>query len=338
VELRSKFATSFAGQVIAVAGAGGFLGSALVRALAREKPQLLVLLDASEHALFELERSLEDFAQCEFVLGSVCNAGLLENVFSHHRPQILFHAAAFKHVGLLEHNPFAAIENNVLGTHTLLQTARRFGIGRFVLVSTDKAVKPHSMMGVSKRIAELITLALSGTDCLASAIRLGNVIGSTGSVIPIFLEQIARGGPVCVTESEVSRYFLTGHEAVEAILAAGRAACDGKVVLPQLGEPVRVADLARFLIGGRGTKLRFTGLLPGEKLHEDLMGDTEERLGTVDGPLTVLSGYRPSIGECAKMLERLTRCVQQRDVRSLLQILREFVPDYRPSRLLQVSA
>ena len=233
-----------------VTGAGGYIGSALAKALAAARPAGLVLLDSSEHNLFGIHRCLEE-AQIphEAILGSVTDAGLLNRLLDRFRPRIVYHAGALKHVSLLELNPLAAVRENALGTYTLAQAAIHHGVRALVLVSTDKAVNPHSIMGASKRVAELTVAALSSGLCRMNAVRLGNVIGSTGSVGPIFLEQISRGGPVTVTHPEVSRYFISLHDTVEAILAAGAAECDGRILLPELGEPVRIADLARFLIG-----------------------------------------------------------------------------------------
>ena len=332
--VRSEFTAAFADQAVCVTGAGGYIGSALVRALAAEPLRSLVLLDSSEQGLFEIQRHMEaEHAQtkCEYVLGRIDDAELVAAVFTRLRPQIVFHAAAFKHVGLLEQNPFAAIRNNALGTHTLLQAALQSEVATFILVSTDKAVHPHSMMGVSKRLAELITLSHSRPAFHSSAVRLANVIGSSGSVVPIFLDQMAKGQPLSVTHAHASRYFLSRDEAVSAILAAGAAACDGKILLPDFGEPVRVADFAAFLSGN----IRFTGLRPGEKLTEDLIGAKETRIGTVPGPLTVIETDTLSKRECEKAVAALSACVAHRDLNLLLETLRELIPEYVPSKLMQ---
>lgn len=187
---RTRFGAAFAGQTVCIAGAGGFIGSALVKALAPEGLRSLILIDSSEYGLFRIQRRMEAAhagVSSIPVLGSIGDDGLLDEVFTRFRPDIVFHAAAFKHVGLLERNPFAAIANNAVGSWTLARSALRHGVSKLVLVSTDKAVRPHSVMGVSKRIAELMTLS-----CGNNAVRLGNVIGSTGSVVPLFLEQIAK--------------------------------------------------------------------------------------------------------------------------------------------------
>jgi FlaA1/EpsC-like NDP-sugar epimerase len=312
---------------VCVAGAGGYIGSALVKALAFEGSRSLILLDSSEYGLFKIQRHMEtehSAVSCQYILGSVGDAGLLEEVFTHLRPEIIFHAAAFKHVGLLERNLFAAIGNNVFGTYTLCKSALRHSVSKLVLVSTDKAVRPHSIMGVSKRVAELVTLSLGG-----NAVRLGNVICSTGSVIPLFLEQIEKGEPLSVTHPEASRYFLSIDETVAAILAAGSAPCKGKILLPKFADPVRIVDLARSL--GGALPIRFTGLGPGEKMTEDLIGPDEAPIGTIDGPLTVLDTRRFSPEECDEAVASLSACIARRDVTGLIEALCRLVPEYTPS-------
>ncbi|MGH9582884.1 MAG: polysaccharide biosynthesis protein [Bryobacteraceae bacterium] len=310
-------------------GAGGYIGSALVKALASQSPGSLVLLDSSERNLFEIQRQVE--TACP-ILGSVENAALLDEVFDRFQPEIIFHAAAFKHVGLLEQNPFAAIRNNALGSYTLARAALRHGVSKFVFVSTDKAVHPHSVMGVSKRIAELLTISLSCASCRINAIRLCNVIGSVGSVIPLFLEQLRKGQPLTVTDPDVSRYFLSTKQAVAAILAAGVACCGGNIFLPKLASPVRIVDLAKLL--GETAPIRFTGLRPGEKLAEDLIGNGEKQIATIDGPLTVIETRRLANAECEQAMEQLAAAVASRNIHQLLQVLSSLVPDYVPSSLM----
>jgi FlaA1/EpsC-like NDP-sugar epimerase len=327
-----KFATAYAGQVVCVAGAGGYIGSTLVKALAPAGLKSLVLVDTSEYGLFEIERWIQTeypAASYECVLGSVDDARLLDDVFSRLHPQTVFHAAAFKHVGLLENNPFAAIRNNALATYTFAQAAPRHGVARFILISTDKAANPHGVMGVSKRIAELFTLSF---DC-TNVIRLGNVIGSPGGVIPLFLEQIEKSQPLSVTHRDASRYFLSKDETVMSILAAGLANCEGKVLLPKFNDPVRIADLARFLIGARTLPIHCTGLKPGEKLTEDLIGRNERKVGLIDGPLTVVETNGLSRAETREAVHRLSTAVADRDADRLLEALCTFVPEYVPSRL-----
>lgn len=338
----NEFARCFTGQVVCVTGAAGDIGSALARALAPQKLHRMVLLDSSEHGLFELQRQIEAAhpqAPCEFTLGSVDDRDLLDEVFRRLRPDIVFHAAAFKHIALLENNPFAAIRNNALGTDALVRAAWDHGISNFVLLSTDKAVNPHSVMGISKRIAELITLSLSCSRFRASAIRLVNVIGSRGSVVPIFLDQIANGRPLSVTHMQAARYFLSREEAVSAILAAGASACDGKILVPQWTPMLRIADLAGFLAKAYAkneiSPLCVTGLKPGEKLIEDLIGKDEAPIGTVEGGLTVIKTKRLPVSACEEAVARLAACVADRNQSQLFRCLCRLVPEYVPSELMR---
>ena len=338
-----RFASAVAGQPVLVTGAGGYIGSALAMALAAAGPARLVLLDSSEHNLFGIQQRLEaaqGHLPHEAILGSVTDADLLSRLFSRFRPNIVYHAAALKHVPLLELNPLAAVRNNALGTYTLARAALQQDVRALVLVSTDKAANPHSIMGASKRLAELTVAALSGPQCRMNAVRLGNVIGSTDSVVPIFREQIARRGPVTVTHPEVSRYFMSLGEAVEAILAAGAAECAGRILLPALGEPERIADLARFLIraaadgSGNEIPIRFIGLRPGEKIKEDLIFQTEVRDGSAMGPLDVILTPSPAPAELHGRMEQLACHVATGDVAELIGTISAMVPEYKPSSLI----
>jgi FlaA1/EpsC-like NDP-sugar epimerase len=321
---------------ILVTGAGGYIGSALVKALAALQPGSLVMLDSSEQNLFELRRSVSGHA----LLGSVEDSALLDEVFARFRPQIVFHAAAHKHVELLEWNPFAAVRNNVLGTYALAQAAIRHGSRSFVLVSTDKAVHPHSVMGVSKRIAELLIVSLSRASCRMNAVRLGNVLGSTGSVLPIFLDQMAQGKPITITHPEASRYFLSLDETIAAILAASSLTTGGNVLLPAFGVPLLVTELAQSLLEpGKQLNVEYIGLRPGEKLTEDLVGPDELLDQTSDGPLTTaLQTPKFSLEECEMIVRRLTECVSNRNASGLLETLMSVVPEYQPSRVMMESA
>ena len=328
-----------AGRCVLVTGAGGYIGSAVVRAIVSSEPRCIVLLDSSEYNLFAIKRDLESaggHVPHEAFLGTVVDADLLDDIFSRFHPEIIYHAAAFKHVPLLELNPIAAVQNNAIGTWALAQAAVRGGASTFVLISTDKAVNPHSVLGVSKRIAELAVVALSSAACRMSAIRLVNVIGSGGSVVPLFLAQIAQGQLVTVTHPEASRWFLSLGETVEAILACGAAACEGRIFVPEVGEPVRIAELARFLIhsAGKEVPIQFTGLRPGDKLTEELTYQTEARDGFVEGGLEVVKTSKLRRAEMGDVMERLSRCIAGRDGPGLVEVLLSVVPEYEPSELV----
>jgi FlaA1/EpsC-like NDP-sugar epimerase len=322
------FSSDHAGRSVLVTGAGGYIGSALVKSIAAAGPSRIVLLDSAEHNLFQIQQQLKS---CEPVLGRVDDVNLLDDIFARFQPEIVYHAAAFKHVPLLEGNSIAAVRNNAIGTYKLAQAALRHGTPKLILISTDKAVNPHSVMGVSKRIAELAVVTLS-----MNAIRLGNVIGSTGSVVPLFLKQIKERVPVTVTHPEATRWFMSLNETVAAILAAGAAQVEGRILIPELGAPTLIADLAAFLIGpGAEIPIVFTGCRPGDKLAEELVYKTETKEGTVPGPLQAIGTCKLPPAELEEIMKRLSDCVASYDVPALIRTLCSVVPEYVPSGILR---
>jgi FlaA1/EpsC-like NDP-sugar epimerase len=280
-----------AGRTVLITGAGGSIGSELCRQVARYKPARLVLYEQSEFNLYSIEQELtEDFPQIELVrlIGDVKDLDHLRQTFTRWRPQVVFHAAAYKHVPLMEeHNAWAALRNNTLGTYHAALAAAEAGVERFVLISTDKAVNPTNVMGATKRAAEMVisSLAAQHAGTKFMAVRFGNVLGSSGSVIPKFKEQIARGGPVTVTHPDIIRYFMTIPEAARLVLQAAAIGESGQVLVLDMGEPVKIVDLARDLIRLAGhtpdeIAIEFTGLRPGEKLFEELLVSAEGSLPT----------------------------------------------------------
>jgi len=282
--------TLFTGRAVLVTGAGGSIGSELCRQVLVGKPTKLVLFELSELALYTIEMELRDLAHTAGtevvpVLGSVTDARLVRKVLGGHAINVVLHAAAYKHVPLVEANPLAGLANNVLGTSTLAREAREVGVERFILISSDKAVRPTNVMGASKRLAELVVqdLAERSKGTVFAMVRFGNVLGSSGSVIPLFQDQIARGGPVTVTHTKVTRYFMTVQEAVRLVLRATSFARGGEVFVLDMGTPVTIRKLARHVIEASGYTVRdatapdgdieivITGLRPGEKLHEELL-------------------------------------------------------------------
>jgi FlaA1/EpsC-like NDP-sugar epimerase len=279
-------ATYVKGKTVLVTGAGGSIGSELCRQLARLGAARIVLVDKGESALFEIERELVDERDFTAAIPVLANSGeraKMRQVFERYRPQVLFHAAAYKHVGMLEANPMQAVSNNVLGTRALAEVAVEFGVERFVLISTDKAANPKNVMGQSKAVCEWIIESFAlhpEVDTRFVAVRFGNVLGSSGSVIPIFRRQIERGGPVTVTNAEMTRFFMTIPEASSLVMQAGAMGGRGQVYVLDMGEPVRILDLARQMIrlSGRNESeipIVFTGARAGEKVHEVLWNEGE---------------------------------------------------------------
>jgi FlaA1/EpsC-like NDP-sugar epimerase len=331
-----------AGKTVLVTGAAGSIGSELCRQLAAQRPQALVLFDRHENGMFALEMELRmRFPEVAFepVLGDILLEDQLRSVFAAHRPEIVFHAAAYKHVPMAELNVLEAVRNNVLGTRNVAQAAIAHGAREFVLVSTDKAVRPTSVMGVTKRIAEMVVQGLQNGCCAFIAVRFGNVLGSNGSVVPLFRDQIARGGPVTVTHPDVTRYFMTIPEAVQLILQAATIGHGGEVLILEMGEPVRILDLARQMIRLSGfepdedIEIVFTGLRPGEKLAEELLDDGEEVASTYHDRIKIVR--RVAVASRPELwLARLQEAVASGDTSGAVHLLQTLVPAYRPSALL----
>lgn len=276
-------------KVVMVTGAGGSIGSELCRQIIKHQPKMLVLFEMSEFALYSIDRELQDTSvQLVAVLGSVTNQTKLEQILQQYQVQTVYHAAAYKHVPLVEANPFEGIYNTSIGTQRSVDAAVNQGVEIFILISTDKAVRPTNVMGASKRMAELYCQGLAATkpQTQISIVRFGNVLGSSGSVVPLFKKQIAQGGPVTVTDPEVTRYFMTIPEAAQLVIQAGAMGTGGDVFLLDMGEPVKIVDLAKQMVRLSGLRavdehgigdieIRFTGLRPGEKLYEELLIDAE---------------------------------------------------------------
>jgi FlaA1/EpsC-like NDP-sugar epimerase len=291
-------------EVVLVTGAGGSIGSELCRQIARVRPALLVLIDHAEGNLFEIRRELEEarhFRNVVAVLADCKDATRMREVFLQYRPGAVFHAAAYKHVGLMEENPVAAVQNNAVATRLVAQAAADAGAKRFVLVSTDKAVRPATVMGASKAMAEWAVEGLQRRhpESVFATVRFGNVLGSSGSVVPIFRKQIAAGGPVTVTDPRMTRYFMTIPEAVQLIIRAGSLAHGGEIFVLDMGEPVKIIDLARNMIRLSGQEpdvdiaIEIIGPRPGEKVHEDLFNPDERSRPT--GAEKIVAAERPPL-------------------------------------------
>ena len=326
------------GQAVMVTGAGGSIGSELCRQIARFSPARLVLFEQSEFALYSIEQDLQQLFPALNIIclvGDVRDADRVDEVMQLHQPGVVFHAAAYKHVPLMErHNAWQAVRNNVLGTWTVARAAQQHGVAKFVMISTDKAVNPTNVMGASKRLAEMVCQALqpSGTTRFVM-VRFGNVLGSTGSVIPKFRAQIARGGPITVTHPDITRYFMSIPEAAQLVLQAGLMGQGGEIFVLDMGDPVKIVDLAKDLIHLSGfneeeIKIEFTGLRPGEKLYEELLADSEHSLPTPHPKLRIAQARHTDAAWLAQLLEwTATTAMPDDQVRSALtRWVFEYVP------------
>ncbi len=328
------------GAVVMITGAGGSIGSEMCRQVCRFGPSKLLLVEQAENALFQIHRELrESFPEIALVpqIADICDTRRMEALFARFRPNVVFHAAAHKHVPMMEWNAGEAIKNNVFGTRKVADLADQYGAQSFVMISTDKAVNPTSVMGVSKRVAEIYIQSLSQrSKTKFITVRFGNVLGSNGSVVPIFQEQIARGGPVTVTHPEMKRYFMTIPEASQLVLQAGAMGAGGEIFVLDMGEPVKIVDLARDLITlsglrpGEDIEIAFAGIRPGEKLFEELAAD-DEHADKTKHPKIFVGRFRPYDWELVeKGLTALHECSDGADDERVRACFRELVPEYSP--------
>jgi O-antigen biosynthesis protein WbqV len=334
------------GRRVMVTGAGGSIGSELVRQIAARGPAELVLLDNAEFALYAIDREVEEGwpgLERAAAIGDVRDRARLDGLMASHRPEIVFHAAALKHVPLLESNPSEGVLTNAVGTRNVADAAVAAGVATFVLISTDKAVNPTNVLGASKRVAEMLcqTLDTAGGTTRFVTVRFGNVLGSSGSVVPLFQRQLASGGPITVTHPEVTRYFMTIREAVELVLQAsvlaGNDAERGGILVLEMGEPVRIQDMARRMIRLAGKRpdadirIEFTGLRPGEKLFEELFHAEEKASETAIAGIKLARSRAADIAALRAELDRLESLAISGDEEALLAALRALVPEYRPA-------
>ncbi len=334
------------GNCMMVTGAGGSIGSELCRQILRFKPGKLVLLEASELALYKMEQELmADFpdTRLEFMAGDVRDRARIDQIFAEHKPEVVFHAAAYKHVPLMENqNAWQAVRNNVYGSWCVASASQRHGAKRFVLISTDKAVNPTNVMGASKRLAEIVCQGLQQPLATEEAgtrfvmVRFGNVLGSTGSVIPKFREQLAKGGPLTVTHPEITRYFMSIPEAAQLVLQAGLMGKGGEIFVLDMGEPVKIVDLARDLIRLSGLKeeevgIEFTGLRPGEKLYEELLADSELTLETHHPKLRIAQARPVAREDVDEVLQWVCEFQHIPETAEVRRKLKQWVPEYTPA-------
>jgi FlaA1/EpsC-like NDP-sugar epimerase len=328
------------GRVVLVTGAGGSIGSEICRQVMTFDPAALVLVERAENALFEIHRELlasHPGARIEPILADISDEARIRALFDARKPDAVFHAAAHKHVPMMEWNAEEAIANNVFGTKIVADAAREHGASTFVLISTDKAVNPSSVMGASKRVAEMYVQSLRGSGTRFVTVRFGNVLGSTGSVVPIFREQIARGGPVTVTHPEMTRYFMTIPEACQLVLQAGTMGEGGEIFVLDMGEPVKIVDLARDLIRLSGFKpdeeieIQFAGIRPGEKLFEELSVASEKADKTKHPKIFVGRCATADPQQVDDILHRLSQALERPARERIVAALSAAVPEYDPT-------
>jgi FlaA1/EpsC-like NDP-sugar epimerase len=340
-----KIGAYLKGQSVLVTGAGGSIGSELCRQICRFGPKKIVLFERAESPLYEIELELKQQyhdIEIEPILGDIQDIYQIDVVFDRFKPQTVFHAAAYKHVPMLELQPWKAIENNIKGTYNLIDAANRFEIERFVFVSTDKAVRPTNVMGATKRVSEMLVQAQSSngsSNTRFMIVRFGNVVGSVGSVVPLFKKQIKHGGPVTVTHPDVTRYFMTIPEACQLILQAGALGNGNgvEIFLFDMSTPIRIADMAKDLIRLSGFEpdidinIEYVGLRPGEKLYEELITEDEGVVPTSHDKIMGLKGKGPDYEFLKESINQLTLHAKNQDAEKIKTKLKEIVPEYQPA-------
>ena len=330
-------------QVILITGAAGSIGSEMVRQVALFRPASMILIDQAETPMHDVRlmmaRQFPDI-QCETVVSSISNAGHMEAIFAAHRPHYVFHAAAYKHVPMMEDNPGIAVQNNIYGTRVIADLAVKYGTRKFVMISTDKAVNPTNVMGCSKRICEIYCQSLNkaivegrvqGVTQFVTT-RFGNVLGSNGSVIPIFKEQIRKGGPITVTHPDIIRFFMLIPEACKLVLEAGTMGKGGEIFVFDMGAPVRIVDLAKRMIklsGAQDIEIKFTGLRDGEKLYEEVLNDAEQTKPTHHPKIMIASVREYDYEEACRNESRLLEASHTFDDMAIVKIMKDIVPEYK---------
>ena len=324
------------GRRIMITGAAGSIGSEMVRQLAAYQPEAMMLIDQAEtpdHDLLLIMQKRFPKVKSEVVVTSICKKDRMESIFKEFRPDYVFHAAAYKHVPMMEGNPSEAVQNNIYGTKVIADLSVKYGVKKFVMVSTDKAVNPTNVMGCSKRICEIYVQAL-GKTCQTQFVttRFGNVLGSNGSVIPLFKEQIRNGGPVTVTDEHIVRYFMLIPEACKLVLEAGTKGNGGEIFVFDMGKPVRIADLAKRMIklsGAKNVEIKYTGLRPGEKLYEEVLNDKEGTKPTFHEKIRIAEVRNYEYSKVSKDIDKLIEISKNYDNMATVKKMKEIVPEYK---------
>jgi FlaA1/EpsC-like NDP-sugar epimerase len=333
---RKRMEAEIKEKAVLVTGAGGSIGSELCRQVAEYGPRTLILYDRYENSLYDLELDLKrDYPGMQLIpiIGDILDAKKVDNLLQHYAVELVYHAAAYKHVPLMEREPIEAVRNNIIGTLGLAKLAVKNKIQKFVLISTDKAVNPANIMGTTKRVAELIIQSLNSEQTKFVAVRFGNVIGSNGSVIPLFKKQIAKGGPITVTDPEITRYFMAIPEAVQLVMTAGAMAEGGEIFLLDMGDPIKIVDLAKELIKlsglepGKDIDIVFSGLRPGEKLFEELYWKGEGVVPTKNKKINMLKQDGVDHQDLSIKIQNMNELVGKGDVAALINILKDVVPE-----------
>ncbi len=334
-----KISQDILGKTVMVTGAAGSIGSELVRQIAKFSPAKVILIDQAESPLYHLELELMEkyrSVNAEIIVGDVTNKVRMRKIMEAFRPQMVFHAAAYKHVPMMENNPAEAVHTNVEGTKIIADLSVEFAVQKFVMVSTDKAVNPTNVMGASKRIAELYTQSLNQKNITRFiTTRFGNVLGSNGSVIPLFREQIEKGGPITITDAEVTRFFMTIPEACQLVLEAGAFGNGGEIFIFDMGKSVKILDLAKKMIKlsrlelGKDIQISYTGLRPGEKLYEELLNDTENTIPTHNPKIMIAKVEMPDHQQVEASVEELISLLSEHDNMRLVKKMKLLVKDFK---------
>lgn len=328
-------------KVILITGAGGSIGSELCRQILAHNPKGIILIDNNENYLFELCEDLKHITNnneidISYYLTNILDVEKMDSIFSVHKPDIVFHTAAYKHVPMVEKHKIEAANNNIIGTKIVADLSNKYNVDNFVFISTDKSVNPTSFMGVTKKIAEMYVRSLEKISrCSFIIVRFGNVLNSKGSVMPLFRKQLARGGPITITHPKMERYFMTISEAANLILTAPSVGKSGDILLLDMGKPVNILDIVRRLLkednrAKDDINIIFVGMRPGEKLYEDLLSEDEEVIATKEGKINIIRGTDVDIHSLSREIDELKAMIKERDEKEILLKCKKILPSYKP--------